>query len=114
MSVNVGIVITCILALIVSFSDYKDLHLYERYSWMPVLIAILVLVGCGAKNLAHQTVPEARATAQSVLSFASLIAGFMLPFGGIVSDFAIYIDPSASRYTTFIYLCFQPPKGLVC
>lgn len=100
-SVNVGIVITCILALVVSFSGYKVLHIYERYSWIPVFIAIVILIGCGGKNLTHQTVPEAPATAQAVLTFGSLIAGFMIPFGGIVSDFAIYIDPSASRYTTY-------------
>jgi purine-cytosine permease-like protein len=52
-------------------------------------------------------VPEAPATVQSVLTFASLIAGFMIPFGGTVSDFGIYIDPSASRYA--IYL---PPFSL--
>ena len=104
-SINVGIVITCIIALVVSFSGYKFLHIYERYSWIPVFIAIVILVGCGAKNLAHQTVPEAPATAQSVLTFASLIAGFMIPFGGIVSDFGIYIDPSASRYA-YIHLFF--------
>lgn len=103
-SVNVGIVITCILALVVSFGGYTLLHKYERYSWIPVFVAILVLVGCGGKNLAHQTVPEAPATAQSVLTFASLIAGFMLPFGGIVSDFGIYIDPSASRAKVFTYI----------
>lgn len=112
-SVNVGIVITCIIALVVSFSGYKVLHIYERYSWIPVFVATLILVGCGGKKLRHQTVPEAPATAQSVLSFASLIAGFMLPFGGTVSDFGIYIDPFASRYTT--YLSFlRPPKDLVC
>ncbi|OBT56320.1 hypothetical protein VE04_02846 [Pseudogymnoascus sp. 24MN13] len=103
-SVNVGIVITCIIALVVSFSGYKVLHIYERYSWIPVFVAILVLVGCGGKHLTHQTVPEAPATAQSVLSFASLIAGFMIPFGGTVSDFGIYIDPSASRLKVFTYI----------
>ncbi|KAH7418825.1 purine-cytosine permease FCY22 [Cadophora sp. MPI-SDFR-AT-0126] len=103
-SINVGIVITCIIALVVSFSGYKILHIYERYSWIPVFVAIVILVGCGAKNLAHQTVPEAPATAQSVLTFASLIAGFMIPFGGIVSDFGIYIDPSASRLKVFAYI----------
>lgn len=104
MSINVGIVITCIIALIVSFSGYKVLHIYERYGWIPVFLAFFVLVGCGGKNLTHQTVPEAPATAQSVLTFASLIAGFMISVGGIVSDFCIYIDPSASRYTTYLSL----------
>ncbi|KAL5349222.1 hypothetical protein ACLOAV_005510 [Pseudogymnoascus australis] len=83
---------------------YKVLHIYERYGWIPVFLAFLVLVGCGGRNLTHQTVPEAPATAQSVLTFASLIAGFMMSVGGIVSDFCIYIDPSASRLKVFTYI----------
>lgn len=104
-SINVGIAITCIVALLVSFSGYKIIHIYERYCWIPVFVAIVIAVGCGGNNLKLQVVPEEPATVQAVLSYASLIAGFMIPFGGIVSDFAIYITPSAPRYSLF-----NPPQ----
>jgi purine-cytosine permease-like protein len=106
-SVNVGITITCVVALVVSFMGYKALHLYERYSWIPVFVAIVIAAGCGGKNLARQVVPEEPATVQTVLTYASLIAGFMIPFGGTVSDFGIYVTPSASRY-------LSPPIRQIC
>jgi len=109
-SINVGIVITCIVALVVSFSGYKIIHIYERFCWIPVFVAIIIAVGCGGKNLTLQTVPEEPATVQAVLSYASLIAGFMIPFGGIVSDFAIYISPSAPRYLLFL----SSPNNQIC
>lgn len=102
-SVDVGIVITSLAALAVSFSGYKFMHLYERWSWIPILIAIVICVGCGGKHLSNQTVFEP-ATVASVFGFGSLCAGFMIPFGGIVSDFAIYISPAASRWKVFFYV----------
>ncbi|CAF0804903.1 unnamed protein product [Adineta steineri] len=45
----VGIVIISIISMIVSFVGYKWLHIYERYSWIPIFIAYCILAGVGAK-----------------------------------------------------------------
>ncbi|KAI9742636.1 MAG: hypothetical protein M1818_003777 [Claussenomyces sp. TS43310] len=103
-SSDVGIVITCIIGMLITFCGYKVLHLYERYSWIPALVAIVICVGCGGKHLQKQHVPEAPATAATVLTYGCLIAGFLIPFGGTVSDFAIYITPEASRLKVFSYV----------
>lgn len=102
LSWNVGIVITCIIAMLLSFAGYRIIHLFERYSWIPVLIAIAIAVGCGGKKLSLQseTAPPAAST---ILNYGCLIAGFMIPFGGTVSDVSVYISPKAPRYFQLLY-----------
>jgi purine-cytosine permease-like protein len=97
LSLNVGIALTCICALALSFAGYKILHIYERWSWIPVLIAIVITVGCGGSKLKLQAQTQP-AEAQTILTFGCLIAGYMIPFAGIVSDISVYISPDAPRY----------------
>lgn len=97
LSWNVGIAITCVVALILSFFGYRILHLYERWSWIPVLIAIVIAVGCGGNKLFMQA-ETAPPKASTILSYGCLIAGFIIPFGGTVSDVSVYISPEAPRY----------------
>lgn len=94
---TIGIVIIAILAMLVSFCGSKVLHYYERFAWIPALIAIIVAVGCGGKDLRHQAVTEPP-TASTVLSFGALIAGFLIPWAALASDFATYCHPETPRY----------------
>jgi purine-cytosine permease-like protein len=93
-SVDVGIVILAVIALFISFCGYRVLHEYERYAWIFATVAIIVATGYGGKNLSQQVDTEP-ATASTVLSFAGLIAGYLIPWGGLSSDFSIYIRPDA-------------------
>jgi purine-cytosine permease-like protein len=75
---------------------YKALHFWERWQWLPNLIAIVIAVGCGGKHLYLQAeVPPA--SASQVLSYGGLIAGYFITFGGTVSDYSIYHNPAASK-----------------
>lgn len=96
LSVNVGIVIIGIVSLLISFCGYRVLHIYERYAWIPAVIAIIITAGTGGKDLSKQVVPEEPATAAAVLSFASLVAGFVLPWAAIAADFSTYMHHEAS------------------
>jgi purine-cytosine permease-like protein len=91
-SVNVGIVIVCLVSFAVSFMGFKALHFWERWTWIPNLIAIVIAVGCGGKYLYLQSETEP-ATASQVLSYGGLMAGFFLTYGGTVSDYSIYHNP---------------------
>ena len=71
---TVGIVIIDILSLLVAFCGFKVLHQYERYAWIPALIALVVATGCGGSRLKDQA-PTQPASAQTTLSFAGLVAG---------------------------------------
>ena len=96
LSPTVGIVIIALLGMVVCFCGIRVLHQYERFAWIPALIVIIVATGCGGNRLKEQAaVPPA--TASTVLSFGALIAGFLLPWAALSSDFVTYIDPATPR-----------------
>lgn len=62
------------LALIVSFMGYRVVHLYEKYSWYPVLVIFIVyaaLIGSAASSGNWGAVGETAAA--NVLSFGNLL-----------------------------------------
>jgi purine-cytosine permease-like protein len=95
-SIDVGIVITCLLSWAVSLLGYKWLHSWERWQWLPNLIFIIIAVGCGGHNLRNQYQPPP-ATASQILTFGGLMAGYFITFGGTVSDYSIYHSPNAPK-----------------
>ncbi|KAG6334992.1 hypothetical protein ID866_4093 [Astraeus odoratus] len=102
MSWTVGIVIIGIIALVISFMGYKVLNWYERLAWPPVLLAFVVALGVGGKHL-YNVPPAEPATADTILSFASVIAGFVITYSAMASDFTMYYDPRVPSHTIFMY-----------
>lgn len=98
LSVTVGIVIMSILTLVISFCGFNVLHTYERYAWIPASISIIVAVGCGGKELTKQASPPEPAAASAILSFAMIIASYMIPWACLASDFTTYLKPETSSY----------------
>jgi NCS1 nucleoside transporter family len=113
-SATVGIVIVAILALGIAFSGFKVLHVYERWAWIPALVALIIVAGCGGKSLKNQ-VDAAPATAPQILSFGGLVAGFMLPWAALASDFSTYMHPSAPplRIAAYTYVGLALPTVLL-
>ncbi|KAK7424157.1 hypothetical protein QQZ08_008763 [Neonectria magnoliae] len=103
LSPTVGIVIVSLLSLIISFSGFKVLHAYERWAWIPALIAIIIATGTGGKHLHEQVPPLAPATAPSILSFGMIVASYMIPWACLASDFTTYLTPSVSSKRIFVY-----------
>lgn len=91
--VDVGIVIVCLVSFAVSLLGFNALHFWERWTWIPNLISIIIAVGCGGKYLHLQSDDAAPATPSQVLTFGCLIAGYFITFGGTVSDYSIYHNP---------------------
>ncbi|TVY21373.1 Purine-cytosine permease fcyB [Lachnellula arida] len=102
LSVNAGIVIIGIITMLMTVTGYKIMHAILRYAWIPTLIAIIICVGAGGKHLKQQ-VPTLPTDAATVISFASLIAGYNLPFGSTLGDYAVYMPPNAPRTRLFLY-----------
>ncbi|KAH6856566.1 permease for cytosine/purines, uracil, thiamine, allantoin-domain-containing protein [Chaetomium sp. MPI-CAGE-AT-0009] len=102
--VDVGIVIACVVSFVVSLMGFHALHFWERWTWIPNLIAIAIAVGCGGKYLHLQSDAEP-ATPPQVMTFGCLIAGYFITFGGTVSDYSIYHNPrGTSRLKVFLYI----------
>ncbi|PKS09029.1 hypothetical protein jhhlp_003642 [Lomentospora prolificans] len=102
-SVNTGIVVVCILSFFASFLGYNAVHLWERYQWIPNLIALFIMVGCSHKEL-YQQRESPSSDATRILSYGGLMAGYFLTFGGTVSDYSIYHKPTTAKKRIFSYL----------
>ncbi|KAI0938693.1 hypothetical protein AcV5_000314 [Taiwanofungus camphoratus] len=102
LSWSVGIVIIAIISLLVSFCGMKVLTWYERIAWIPVLIVYVVALGIGGKHLSNPP-PAQPATASTILSFASTIAGFVITYSPLASDYTIYFRPEVPSWKLFWY-----------
>ena len=83
------------LYLEVSFCGYTTLMWFERIIWFPVLVAYLVALGVSGKHL--NSPPAEPASAQAILSFAAVIAGFTITYSPLGSDFTTYYSPDGPR-----------------
>ncbi|KAH7275301.1 hypothetical protein B0J15DRAFT_507116 [Fusarium solani] len=82
---------------------YRAIHAWQRWQWLPNLIAIAIAAGCGGKQLMQQVEHEP-ATVKGVIGYGSLMAGYFMTFGGTVSDFTIYHDPKEPKRKVFTYV----------
>ncbi|KAI5362849.1 Putative purine-cytosine permease [Septoria linicola] len=97
-----GIVIIGLIGLIISFCGFRVLHYFERYAWIPAVLAIVIATGYGGRHLQSQVVVETTSAA-AILSFGALVAGFLIPWAALASDFATYMPPSTPKSKTFAY-----------
>ncbi|KAF8991743.1 cytosine-purine permease [Cyathus striatus] len=102
LSWSIGIVIILVISLLISFCGYKVLHWYERVAWIPVLITFIIALGVGGKHLSNPP-PATPATAASILSFASTLAGFAVTWSALSSDFTTYLRHDVSSWKLFWY-----------
>ncbi|KAG1733477.1 permease for cytosine/purines, uracil, thiamine, allantoin-domain-containing protein [Suillus lakei] len=101
MSWDVGIVIIFVIALLISFMGYRVLNWYERVSWFPVLIAFLVALGVGGKNLYMFNQQNLHPLLPFLASHLLLLGSSYL--SAMASDFTMYYSPTVSRSTIFWY-----------
>ncbi|KAL2069247.1 hypothetical protein VTL71DRAFT_15585 [Oculimacula yallundae] len=104
-SVEASIVILSIVALFISFCGMKVLHQYERYAWIPAIVAFTIATGCGGKTLMQQADKPPASTA-TIISYGGVIAGYLIPWAALASDFGIYIRPDAPSKRIFAYTYF--------
>ncbi|KAK1965127.1 NCS1 nucleoside transporter [Colletotrichum sublineola] len=110
--VKVGIVIACLVSFAASFVGYRALHMWERWQWLPNLVAIVIAVGCGGRHLWKQAAAPPPTAAQ-VLNYGSIMAGYFITFGGTASDFTVYHNPNKTtklRMFSYIYLGILTPS----
>ena len=68
---------------------------FERIIWFPVLVAFVVALGVSGKHLTSP--PTEPAAVQAILSFAGVIAGFMITYSPLGSDFTMYYSPDSPK-----------------
>ena len=104
MSIIVGIIIVTLISWAVAAFGMAIFHTYERYSWIPQVLVLFILVGSGGphfdQNL-QSTGPSSAITAHR-LSFFSLCLSVPLSWAGAGSDFYVYYPESTNKKLTFV------------
>ncbi|KAJ5627278.1 hypothetical protein N7528_004705 [Penicillium herquei] len=103
MSVVVGVVIIAIITWIVVLFGMRVFHIYERWAWIPQLIAAFVLVGsAGPKfDTSIQTTGDAATVAGNRLSFFSLCLSASVAWAPAGADFYVYFPEKTAKWKTF-------------
>ncbi|CAF0713109.1 unnamed protein product [Adineta steineri] len=108
----VGIVIISIISMIVSFVGYKWLHIYERYSWIPIFIAYCILAGVGAKYFTSSKMVSINATTLNnnshraqisrILSFGATCFSISSSWCTCAADYNTYFSEDTSQLKIFV------------
>ncbi|CAF0757942.1 unnamed protein product [Adineta steineri] len=108
----VGIVIISIISMIVSFVGYKWLHIYERYSWIPIFVAYCILAGVGAKYFTSSKMVSINATTLNnnsrraqisrILSFGATCFSISSSWCTCAADYNTYFSEDTSQLKIFV------------
>lgn len=103
LSVVVGIVIVAVLTWVITTFGYQIVHVYERYAWIPQLIAFSILAGvAGPKfDLSTPTVGDTNTRIAARLSFFSLCLSAAITYSGGAADYFVYYPESAPGWKVF-------------
>lgn len=88
---SVAVFIICFCAMVVGAFGYKQVHQFERYAWMVVLVCMIIVAGFGAKHMVNTPMGSGPAEISSVLSFGTTIIGFQISWGPIAADYGVYM-----------------------
>ncbi|RPD61564.1 hypothetical protein L226DRAFT_507062 [Lentinus tigrinus ALCF2SS1-7] len=105
-SVNatVGIVIIALTSLVITFCGCQVLHWYELLIWIPNVVAFIVMLAVGGKQLASAplTSPEP-ATVASLFTFGASLGATVVSWSTLTPDYGVYHDRKASAWRVFFY-----------
>lgn len=98
-----AIIVIAVLTVLFALFGYRWVHLYERYSWIPVAIIFFVVLGLSAKYMdAGEFAGSGEIEAASVLSFAASIVGFGIGWSSLAAGkFAHVLFPFAELNLSF-------------
>ena len=118
LSIVVGIVITAIIAWAITTFGYRIFHYYERFAWLPQLLAVMLLFGCAGPRFDLYTNPGAGESTRTVignrLSFFSLCLSAAITYATAGCDFFVYYPEDSPRVKIFVttiaglYVSFTP------
>lgn len=103
MSVVVGIVVVAICVWVVTTFGIQAFHSYERYAFIPPLIAISILYGVsGSKfDLTTPSTGDTRTVIGNRISFFSLCLAAAITYGGGAADYFVYYPITTPRLAIF-------------
>ncbi|KAL9597049.1 MAG: hypothetical protein Q9179_004406 [Wetmoreana sp. 5 TL-2023] len=103
LTIAVGCIVAALCIGLVATFGIAIVHTYERYAFVPQMIALFVLIGSAARNFDHSAVsqgPPGTITAHRC-SFFALEYASVLGFGAVAADFFVYYPTNTPKYITF-------------
>ncbi|EJU01230.1 hypothetical protein DACRYDRAFT_22455 [Dacryopinax primogenitus] len=100
--VAAAIVIIAVLTTIVSLFGYKVVHAYERYSWYPVAVIFIILLGLSAKYMVSGPYGGTGSLEEgNILSFGAAIVGFGLGWSSLAADYTVSMPEKTPSWKIF-------------
>ena len=97
-----AIVIIAICTTVFALFGYRYVHLYERYTWLPVVIIFLISLGLSAKYMdSGPFAGSGPVEAASVLSFGAAVVGFALGWASLAADYNVHLPEDVSGWKVF-------------
>ncbi|RDX42874.1 hypothetical protein OH76DRAFT_1447780 [Lentinus brumalis] len=101
---TLGIVIIALISLVITFCGCKVLHWYELLIWIPNVVAFVVMLIVGGKQLAAAPLTNSEpATAASLVTFGTSLAATVVSWSTLTPDYGVYHDRKASPWRVFWY-----------
>lgn len=72
---------------------------YQNFAWAPFLLVFVVAAGVSGKDFVDTATPPA--TMVQIFNFGATVAGYMIPWSGLSSDYTAYFHPRVSRFVQF-------------
>ncbi|KAL2006116.1 hypothetical protein VTN00DRAFT_9770 [Thermoascus crustaceus] len=104
MTVVVGIIVVAIVTWIVATFGLRVFQLYERYSWLPQLVVLCIMMGSAGPRF-NLSVPSTGSVEQvnaNRLSFFSLSMSAAIAWAPAGADYYVYYPPSIPQWKTFL------------
>ncbi|KAL8735385.1 MAG: hypothetical protein Q9166_000930 [cf. Caloplaca sp. 2 TL-2023] len=103
MSIVVGIIVVAIIGWLITTFGISVFHMYERYAFIPPLIAFSILYSVSSHNydLSTPSQGDSRTVTGNRISFLSLTLAAAITYGGSAADYFVYYTPSTPPVAVF-------------
>ncbi|KAJ5946530.1 hypothetical protein N7454_003369 [Penicillium verhagenii] len=110
MTVIVGVIVASIISLLVVLFGIKAFHTFERYAWVPQLMAMFILIGLVGPSFETDMVTTGSSQVKNAdrMSFFFLVISGSLSWAPAGADFYVYFSPNAVRWK----VCLSATLGL--
>ncbi|KAL9079815.1 MAG: hypothetical protein Q9157_001324 [Trypethelium eluteriae] len=104
MTIAVGCIVGALgIGLLATFG-IAALHIYERYAWIPQLIALFTLIGSSGRSwdTSLASIGDSRTINANRCCFFTIQISILIGYSAISSDFYVYCPVRTSRKLTFL------------
>jgi NCS1 nucleoside transporter family len=99
----VAVLLIGLVSIVVGLFGYRVVHTYERYSWIVVVICLIIVAGFGGPHFLNLPMGSGKPEISSVLSFGTTIIGYQVAWLPIAADYGVYMRETTSGTVTFCW-----------